>query len=223
MLYLLTDCLKYKLMKNRIIVLLCLFPIALQAQNPGFAEIKEPKAIMSKISENARTIFAIESDFVQEKNISVLSEKIVSKGHLIYKKENKLRWEYKSPFNYLVILNNGKIFIKDDNKENKFDMQSNKMFQEINALIVNSVQGNISESKNYKVKLYQGEEFYLVDMIPLSGAAKEFFSSIQIYFKKSDLNVSKINMVEIAGDYTLISFAGSVYNREIADEKFSFR
>jgi len=210
-------------MKNKIIALFCLLPIAGWAQYPGFTEIKEPKTITSKISGHARTIFAIESDFVQEKDISVLSEKIVSKGRLIYKKENKLRWEYKSPFNYLVILNNGKIFIRDDTRENKFDMQSNKMFQEINALIVNSVQGNISESRNYRVKVYQGEEFYLVDMIPLSGAAREFFSSIQIYFKKSDLNVSKINMVEIAGDYTLISFTDSVYNREISDEKFSFR
>ncbi len=210
-------------MKSKICVFLCLSSIFGWAQYPGYTEVLESQSVTAKISGNARGVFAIESDFIQEKNISVLSEKIISEGRLSYKKENKLRWEYKSPFHYLVILNNGKIYIRDDNRENKFDMGSNKMFQEINSLIANSVQGNVTESKAYKTKVYQNDEYYLVDMTPLSGAAREFFSAIQIYFKKSDYNVSKINMVELSGDYTMISFSNSVYNQPIADEKFTIR
>ena len=57
----------------------------------------------------SKNTLSIESDFVQEKNLQVLSEKIISKGHFTFKKENRLRWEYTSPSKYLIVINNQKI------------------------------------------------------------------------------------------------------------------
>jgi outer membrane lipoprotein-sorting protein len=210
-------------MKYSVLVSLVFAPFILLAQQPGYTKVENAAEIQKKISSKAQTIHTIESNFVQEKNISVLSEKIISKGHLTYKEPSKLRWEYTTPFNYLVILNQGKLFLKDENKSNKVDMQSNKMFQEINNLIVSSVQGNVSDLKNFKVIVFQNHDTYLFEMTPVSGTAKDFFSNIHIYFSKSDLGVQKINMLEDGGDYTLISFTKNDYNVEVSDEKFSFK
>lgn len=210
-------------MKFSVILFSLLAPFALLAQQPGYTKVENASEIQKKISTKAKTIHTIESDFVQEKNISVLSEKIISKGHLTYKEQNKLRWEYHTPFTYLVILNQGKIFLKDENKSNKVDMQSNKMFQEINNLIVSSVQGNVSGLKDFKVVVYKNADTYLFEMTPISGTVKEFFSSIYIYFKQSDLTVQKINMMEAGGDYTLITFTKNAYNVEVSDAKFNFK
>jgi outer membrane lipoprotein-sorting protein len=122
-----------------------------------------------------------------------------------------------------VILNNGKIYIKDDNKENKADMQSNKMFQEINNLIVSSVQGKINDSKSFTYKILENEEFYLVKLTPLSKNIKELFAEIEVYFDKKDLLVARVNMKEISGDNTLIIFVNKKINAEIPDEKFSVK
>jgi len=210
-------------MKFSILILSLFVPIALVAQQPGYSKVENAAEVQKKISAKAQTIHTIESDFIQEKNISVLSEKIISKGHLTYKEQNKLRWEYYTPFTYLVILNQGKIFLKDENKSNKVDMQSNKMFQEINNLIVSSVQGNISGLKNFKVQVFKNQDTYMFEMTPISGSVKDFFSSIYIYFKQSDLTVQKINMLEAGGDYTLITFTKNAYNLEVSDEKFNFK
>lgn len=212
-------------MKNKLLItgFLTLFHFFAFAQVPGFTKISAPAEIQKKVAAKASEITSIQSDFIQEKHLSVLSQPIISKGLFNYKKENKLRWEYNTPFTYLVILNNGKILMKDENKESKFDMGSSKMFQEINNLIVNSVQGKISESRDFNVEYYQDPDYYLVVMEPLSGEVKEFFSSIYIYFEKKSLSVGKIDMKEASGDHTLIRFSNHRYNQAIPDEKFSIR
>ena len=206
--------------KDRLLLFLLFLPLLTFAQQ-DFKLVSDPTAVSKKISETARNIHSIESDFVQEKNLSVIAEKIVSKGHFSFKKENKLRWEYKEPFQYLVILNNGKIFTKDANKENKIDLQSNKTFQEINNLIVNSVEGNISASKRFSYKIFENSTFYLIKLIPTSKDVKNLFAEIEIYFDKKDQTVSKVNMIEASGDNTLITFLNRKTNLEIPDEKFS--
>ena len=70
----------------------------------------------------------------------MLSDKIISKGKFWFKKENKVRMEYMQPFQYLMILNNNNIYIKDGQKENKISTGSNKLFQQVNRIVVDCVQ-----------------------------------------------------------------------------------
>jgi len=112
------------------------------AQGP-FTEIKNPEAFKQKFSEATRKTQTIEASFIQEKNLSILSEKIITKGRFMFKKEKKLRWEYTEPFHYLIILNNGLILIQDEEKKSKIDIRNNKMFAEINSIIIGCVQGNL--------------------------------------------------------------------------------
>src|SRR5574343_1418923 len=100
--------------------LLLLLPFFATAQN--FKPVKYTLALKLKVEQMSKTVSTIESDFVQEKNLSMLSEKIISKGKFVFKKENQLRWEYSLPYKYLIVINKEKIFIKDDKKTQKYDM-----------------------------------------------------------------------------------------------------
>jgi len=77
----------------------------------GFTGMKNVAGFRQSFSEVTKKTLTIEAGFIQEKNLSVLSEKIITKGKFLFKKENKLRWEYTDPFHYLIILNNGTMFI----------------------------------------------------------------------------------------------------------------
>ena len=68
------------------------------------------KAGLEKFSKNTNSI---QSDFIQEKKLKMLNDKVISKGQLYFKKEDKLRWEYQDPFQYVVAMNNGKVMLKD--------------------------------------------------------------------------------------------------------------
>lgn len=204
-------------------LLLFFLPFSLLAQPKGYKNYPDIQGLSRKIAEKAHTVKSIDSDFIQEKNLSVLTEKIVATGHFSFKKENRLRWEYKEPFRYLVILNNGKVYVKDENKENKFDMQSNKLFREINNLIVNSVQGKLNDTKNFNLKAFESTKNYLIEMTPRSKNLKEFVQTMEVTFDKSDYSVTSINMIESSGDNTCISFVSRKFNSNISDDTFSFQ
>ena len=171
----------------------------------------------------ADEITSINSDFVQKKVLSIMEEEIVSKGKFLFKKANSIRWEYKDPFVYLIIINDGEIFIKDDNKENKFDMKSNKTFKGINDMIINSVSGNIMDDDNYTVSYYESATNYMVQLVPKEEKMKEFMSAIQVFFDKTSHDVVRVKMIEESEDYTSIEFKNRLVNSAIADDKFSFK
>lgn len=207
--------------KNLILaLLLCIPSLQLIAQPKDFKALKDTSTFKSKLQEKARITNTIESNFTQEKNLSMLSEKIISKGHFCFKKTNLLRWEYLSPSAYLIVINKDKIFIKDGKKVSKYDANSNKMFKGINDMMLNSVQGNVLNHKEFKISYFENEKYYLVEMSPKGKEMKEYLKSISMYFDKLDYTVSKIRMTELSDDYTNIEFNSKKINETIADTQF---
>src|ERR1700681_2502043 len=111
------------------LVSLLVFYLCSQAQYPGYVLLNHPETFKKTFVQATATTESIQSDFSQEKSLTMLSEKIHSTGKFWYRKKDKLRMEYIQPFAYLMILNAGKIFIKEGQKENKISTNSNKIFQ----------------------------------------------------------------------------------------------
>ena len=212
-------------MLNKITLILGLFVVQLTsiAQADGYSVMKNLDDFKAKAKAVADKTTSISSDFVQKKVLSIMEEEIISNGKFLFKKENSIRWEYKEPFVYLIIINDGEIFIKDDNKENKFDMKSNKTFKGINDMIVNSVSGNIMDDENYIVSYYESASNYMVQLTPKDEKLKEYMSLIKVYFDKISYDVVRVKMMEESEDYTSIEFKNRVVNSDIADEKFTFK
>ena len=107
-------------MRNYVLLFFTFFSLMSFAQAPkGFTSIKDIADFKKK--------FTIKSDFTQEKNLSVLSEKIKSKGVFMFMKQNRTRMEYTSPFKYLLVINGDKVFIKDEQKSNSFSSYSSRL------------------------------------------------------------------------------------------------
>jgi|SRR3954471_20762103 len=194
------------------------------AQVPtGFKLLKDTAAFKQKMQEQSKLINSMESNFTQEKYLSVMSEKIITKGHFNFKKVNMLRWEYTDPYKYVIAINKDKMFIKDNNKITKYDINSNKMFKSINEMMVNTVQGNLLNNKDYKPAFYENEKIYLVELTPVQKAAKDFLKNIYLYIDKTDYVVVKVKLTEPGDDYTIIDFTDRKTNQPIADEKFTIK
>jgi outer membrane lipoprotein-sorting protein len=190
----------------------------------GFTIMKNPQQFSRSLSEITKSTNTIESKFIQEKNLSVISEKIITRGKFYFKKENKLRWEYTDPFRYLIIMNGDKVLIKDEKKENRFDAASNKIFTEINSIMVGAIRGTIlTENKKFKIDFHESSEFNLVKLSPLSQQLKRYISEIRIFFNKENYAVSRLEIEEPSGDFTKIEFPGLKINTPVSDENFSVR
>jgi len=185
---------------------------------------KDAENVKQYITEATRNVTTIQSEFIQEKELSVLSEKIISKGIFYFKKEKQLRWEYLVPFKYLIIINKDKLLVRDDNSENRFNLQSNKVFREINNIIMGAIQGTLlDDTKNFQSSLFDENSCYLCKLVPINSKLKESLSEIWLYFNKNDYTVDKLDLRESSGDYTRITFVSKQINTPLPDEKFSVR
>jgi outer membrane lipoprotein-sorting protein len=211
-------------MKNTLSFFFLLISLSSFTQVPkGFTAMRDTITFKQKMEAQSKLTNSIESDFTQEKYLSVMSENIISKGHFYFKKVNMLRWEYTSPYTYLIAINKDKMFIRDNGKVNKYDINSNKMFKSINEMMVATVQGNLLNNKDYKAKYYESDKFYLIELTPVQKTTKDFLKSIQLYINKTDYAVEKVKMIEPSDDYTSIDFTNRKTNQPIGDEKFTVK
>lgn len=193
------------------------------AQYPGYKPVSDLASFKKVFTSAAQGTQTIKSDFVQEKNLSLLSEKIVSKGKFWFKRENKVRMEYNQPFQYLMIINQNEVYIKDGQKENKISTKSNKLFQQINRITVDCIQGTVMNNPDYKINVFENNQGYLIELTPSAKALKEFFKNINIFVGKKDYSVSKLELHEQSGDKTLITYLNKELNSTLPDALFAFK
>ncbi len=196
---------------------------SLQAQYAGYKPLTDLSGFKQQFTTAAQKTTSIRSDFQQEKNLSMLSEKIVSRGKFWFKKDNLVRMEYNQPFKYLMIINKSNVYVKDGQKENTISTKSNKLFQQINKITVDCVQGTMLTNPDFKVKVFENNKSYLVELSPLSKGLKEYFKTINVVVGKRDYSVEKIEMQELSGDNTIINFTNKELNVIIPDALFAIR
>jgi outer membrane lipoprotein-sorting protein len=209
-------------MRN-VYVILCLVLTAhhCMAQYPGYNPLADKEAFDKQFAAASQKIVSIQSDFVQEKNLSMLSEKIVSKGKFWYKKESQVRMEYNQPYAYLMILSGNNVYIKDGQRENKLSTKSNKLFGQINQVIIDCVRGTALKNPDFKVRIFENSQSYLMELTPIPKNLGELFSKINIVASKKDFTASDIQMFESSGDFSIITFINKQINAEVSDTLFS--
>jgi outer membrane lipoprotein-sorting protein len=209
------------MLKYLFVFFVLLFSATVYGQYPGFKALNDAANFKTQFAAASQKINTIKSDFIQEKNLSVLTDKITSKGKFWFKKDNLVRMEYTQPFSYLMIINGTNIYVKDSQKENKVSTKSNKLFQQINKIMVDCVKGEALNSSDFTVKLFEGNTQYLAELTPVNKNMQALFKNINIIVEKKDFGVSKIEMHEPSGDNTIISFINRELNTTLADALFT--
>src|SRR5207237_8261854 len=130
------------------------------------------------------------SDVQQEKNLSMLSEKSSSRGKFWFKKDNLVRMEYNQPFQYLMIINKNNVYVKDGQKENTISTKSNKLFQQINKITVDCVQGTALSNTDFRIRVFENAQGYLIEMTPAAKNLQEYFKTINLIVDKKAYSVS---------------------------------
>ncbi|MEJ7587144.1 MAG: outer membrane lipoprotein carrier protein LolA [Ferruginibacter sp.] len=195
----------------------------LWAQYAGYSQLKDIARFQTDFAIAAQKTVTIRSNFVQEKNLSMLAEKIVSRGKFWFKKDNQVRMEYSQPFQYLMIINRDKVFVKDGQKENKVSSRSNKLFQQVNKVMIDCMQGTAMNNTDFKTRVFENRSTYLVELVPAVKGLKDMFKNINIVVDKKDYSVNSIVMQEVSGDNTTIHFTSKELNTNLQDALFTIK
>lgn len=186
-----------------------------------YTKVQNPQKEISKLIDAGENVSSVSCDFVQHKELSVLSETIVSEGIFRLKGNDKLLWEYHKPYSYKVVINGDKMGIDDSGSKMTFDTRSNRMFREISKIMIKSVDGSIIADKStFETEILENKTELVAEMKPKTKELKSLFNKITLHFNKSNYLVTLIEMYEQQGDFTKILLKNQKLNEQIQDSVF---
>lgn len=206
-------------MRTLKILFLILFPAILVAQKASLSAA-EISGFKQEVAIQAGSIENLSSDFTQTKHIQLMEKNSVSTGKLFYKSPNVLKWEYKSPYNYILVFKENKLYINDNGDKSTSNLKSNKLFEKLIALISGSLNGRLlADPDNFDVTYYKSGKLISAVIVPKDLALKEMFSEIILVFNQKNL-VDSVQLMEEEGDYTKIEFKNIKMNMNLDDSVF---
>jgi len=179
----------------------------------------EKVAFEQKMIDRLKEIKALQCDFVQEKISTLVVEKSVSNGIMLYCYPQMLRWEYIKPTQSTLILNAGNAALL--NKDGK-RTGNDKMVKQLGSLIIGLINGHgIKNSKQFSTEVFETDTQYRMVFTPVQKRLQEYFKSIEMKIDKNTLLSPEIVMNENSGDKTVIYMNNIVINKEISQSKFT--
>ena len=95
-----------------------------------------------------------------------------------------------------MVLNNGAMMVKDEQKKSNFNTHSNKMMQSINNIMIDCMSGNVYNNKEFTTQVLENTKEYLLSMTPATSLMKKMFSKIEVYISKTDFNVLRLSQTQ---------------------------
>lgn len=207
------------MLRSFVILLTCLSALSVMGQTKLTSE--QEKQVLAKMDQSSNALRSLQCDFVQSKRMKILSKEMQSKGILYFKKPDKIRWQYTSPYDYTFIMNGDKVQIKSAKTIKNIDIQGNKIFRQISTIILNTITGGgIKNSSDFNVELYKSGDIYFAKMLPKKKEVKQVYSSIEVYFNSALTMVETIKMVEKSGEYTVVKLVTPKINAAINESVF---
>ncbi|WP_228852840.1 LolA family protein [Aegicerativicinus sediminis] len=199
---------------------LSLFFLCLSGFGQQQMSMAEAEILKEKVEKSSKNIQSLECNFVQTKHINMLENEVVSTGILYYKNPDNIKWEYLSPKLISSVFKGNQLYVIEEDNSKKIDLNSNKLIQNLNELVTNSIKGNIFDELLFNLTYFETTENYRVEFVPKEKKIRRYYNSFDMIFSKTDFQLNSLYLREANGDYTLIEFRDKKLNGEISDSTF---
>lgn len=171
---------------------------------------------------DAEAIKTISAQFIQTKEMKILSKPLESKGRLFYSFPNSIRWEYLSPIQTVMLAHKGKMqrYIRHGGKFVKDAGMSAESIRFVMEEINNWMAGRFDSNKNFTASILPGETKRIA-VVPKSKQMKQFIEKIEISFSKTPGVIDSILIYEGEDTVTKIRFVSAVLNEPIPQSTFT--
>lgn len=193
------------------------------AMGQSFKPVKNIQALENSLKAHAQKTKTISSDFTQVKQMKMLQDKVSSKGKFYFMQPDKIRIEYTSPFQYLLVMAGGNVLVNDGHKTTRMNIRNNDAMQSVNQVLMDCMRGSVFTNKDFSATASESVKQYKIGLKPKSEDVKRILAGIDIYLDKSNMQVIRLVMKEKSGDETNMIFSNTQNNVSLDNALFRVR
>ena len=198
--------------------LLFLFPFFLSAQDWKTVQANDP--MLTSLKSTLAGTSSVKGDIRQEKTFAFLTEKLISTGIFLFQKESKLRWQFKEPIDYVILINENSMRLREEGIEKKYKGM-NQILRQVKEIILGCIDGSIMSNPNYKTVFSTNGSNIRIQLQPKEKNLKEFIQQIDVEFAKTGSILKKVTLTDPSGDMTDIHFSNVQFNQKINEALFA--
>ncbi len=167
----------------------------------------------------AGKVTSVSAEFVQEKNLKILSRPLVSEGVLFFQSPDSLRWEYKHPVRSILLSHNGKTkrFVQ---KDGSLVEDASANLQSMLVVVQNITQwlsGRFDENPAFTARLEPGRK---IVMTPRDESFARLIQRIEILLSDRPAVIKSVMIFESEDSFTKLDFKDVVLNQKLDDALF---
>jgi outer membrane lipoprotein-sorting protein len=210
-------------MSLSLLVFALLLSLCTQAQITILSPIEQQK-VKTNIMEQLAELKTMSCRFEQTKHVGLLQDAEVSQGTLSYTSDSKLRWEYKTPHPYVLVLNGKKTLTKSGSSRYVMDAKSSKFFQVMIKIVVSCITGEgLTDEKNFQTEVFRNGKQWEAVLTPKQRELRKMFTTIRFLYSEQDYTMDVVELNEPNKDHTRIRFFDKKINEPIDNIVFTLR
>ena len=165
-------------------------------------------------------------DFVQEKHMAILEQKLVLKGRITLQQPDKMAWRVRSPIRYGMVIQGSTLrqWSEDTQAVQQLSLAGNPVF----AAAVKQIQSWFSGSylaltREFNVTLLAGSPLVL-EFTPRAGSpTREVIQQIVMRFGEDERYLKRLEVTETGGDTMSITFSDHALNPALDKDEWDPR
>jgi len=177
-----------------------------------------PDDVLRMLEERFADIRTVQTDFTQEKELAVFSQKVVLTGSIALENPDRLAWHVMSPMRYSLIIADGvaRQWDEDSDREQHIALSKNAVLKVVTEQLQKWFTGQYASlARDYDVKVV-GRNPIILTFVPRESAMmKKAVEQITVTFREDARYVHEILVEEAGGDSTRMVFEDTVLNAEI--------
>ena len=161
------------------------------------------------------------ADFVQEKHLQLLDEPLQSRGHLSFRRPDRMRLEITEPMHSTIFINGRDVHVPGMSEKDKQAMAmapAAAMFTQLGAVFTGATE-NLQQGFEVTAKP-ASDDGIDVDLVPRLEAWQRVFRRMQIRFTGPDLQAQQIRLEDALGDRLEVRLENVKQNVDLPDSLF---
>lgn len=176
-----------------------------------------------ELEEKQKGIDTWDADFIQTKVTSLMSDKIVSEGHTVFKRPNLIHWRYIKGSNLLMVFNGQEAWLYYPNlREAERYRNIERMIKKFPLAYGLAIE-NLRKYWNISIISDSPNGFIILELRPKEKESRRVFEKITLLIEKKIGVPRKVQIFEPGGDYTIIEFKEIKVNENLPSDLFTFK